>query len=113
MAGQFASRQTEQTFTASGASGEVTIVPNPSPDTDLSNNGMPVQVYGMHFTADGANATIFTVRNGAGDATLFTVNVVADGSYNLLTPWQADVGLRVQSSRSAGTVIVFHSSPGV
>ena len=103
MSTKFASRQTEQTFTVTGTNGEVTVV-----------SGNAVQVCGMHFTGDATDPTVFTVRNGAGTATLFTVNVLADDSYNLQTSWLADVGLRVQCDKTGGaSVVVFHNSPGV
>jgi hypothetical protein len=73
--------------------------------------GAPLQVCGICFTSRAA-ATIWTVKNGAGD-TLFTVAVTAaDTSYSLEVPWLADAGIQITSDKTDGSVAVFHNSPG-
>lgn len=98
--GKFASRHSTQLFTTSGVPGALTVV-----------NGEPVQVCGITFSTTTANATVFTVTD-ASDTALFVVNLAASSSFEHSVPWIADAGIKIQSNRADGRVVVFHNSPG-
>ena len=98
---KFASRISGSQFATSGLSGALTVA-----------SGNPVQVCGIHFSGDTANATVFTVTD-ADDTTLYTVHLLTGGtSYNIQVPALYDNGIKVQSNRTGASVAVFHNSPG-
>ena len=99
----FASRNTYKAFTASGTSGALTVA-----------GGGNIQVSGFVFESTSNNGTIFTVTD-ADDNTLFTFLQVANltgSSSHVDICFMADAGLKIQSSRNDGSVVVFHNSPG-
>ncbi len=101
---EIASRTTHQAFTNSGTAGALTVA-----------SGGNIKVYGFIFQSTTNNGTIFTVTD-ASDTTIFTWLQVANltgSTSHLDVDFIADAGLKVQSSRSDGTVTVFHNSPGV
>ena len=97
---QHASRHTSKLFTASGSGGALTVA-----------NGDNVQVNGITFATTTANATVFTVTD-ASDNVLFIINVASVGTFSHEVCWLADAGIKVQSDRNDGRVVVFHNSPG-
>ena len=99
----FASRNTYQLFTATGSAGALTVA-----------GGGNIQVCGFVFDATSDNNTIFTVTD-ASDNTLFTFSQVKNSlasSSHVDICFMADAGLKVQSNRADGSVVVFHNSPG-
>ena len=99
----FASRSSYKLLTASGSAGALTVA-----------SGGNFQVCGFVFDATTANDTVFTVTD-ASDNVLFTFSqakpATASASHVDIC-FMADKGLKVQSSRADGSVVVFHNSPG-
>ena len=95
---KFASRRSHKVFTATGSAGALTVA-----------SGNAVQVCGITFTA--VSAAIWTVTD-TDDTTLFVVSMTANASFEESIPWLADNGIKVQSNKTDGSVVVFHNSPG-
>ncbi len=72
-------------------------------------SGESVKIYGIHV-ACGATKGVATVNDGGGTA-LFTIPVVADGSYFMDLDWQADTGVSITTDGNV-TVAVFHGHGG-
>ena len=99
----FASRNTYKLFTALGVAGALTVA-----------NGDNIQVCGFIFEATTANDTVFTVTD-ASDNVLFKfaqVKPAVGSSSHVDICFMADAGLKIQSSRNDGSVVVFHNNPG-
>ena len=99
----FASRSTYKAFTGSGTGGALTVA-----------SGGNIQVCGFVFQATADTNTTFTVTD-ANDNTLFTFTQVKNSlgsSSHVDICFMADKGLKIQSSLSSGSVVVFHNSPG-
>lgn len=99
----FASRSTYKLFTGSGSGGALTVA-----------SGGNIQVCGFVFEATTDNNTVFTVTD-ASDNVLFKfaqVKTSLGSSSHVDICFMADAGLKIQSSRSDGSVVVFHNSPG-
>jgi hypothetical protein len=99
---------------------KITYISGTSLDAAAGNNvaiesGEPITVHGIILTnTDDTNEATITIRNGADDATLGVVEILADTSLPVDIKFYASAGISFTGTAlpASTEITVFHSHPG-